>query len=186
VGYTGGTTADPTYRRMGDHTEAFQVDFDPAVISYDKLLDVFWSDHDPAGSQGSTQYAHVAFWRDEEQRAAIAGSRRAVEDRLGPDKSVTTQVVPLERFYLAEDYHQKYRLRNTVPLAREFGAMFGSDEAALRNSTAAARVNGFIDGRDADSADLATEIGTYGLSPEGQGELLRRAGTPATGASCAF
>ncbi len=185
MGYAGGTTPDPTYRRIGDHTESIQIDFDPAVISFEDLLSVFWREHDPTRAAWSTQYATIAFWNDEEQRAAIAGSRRDVQAALGPERQVTTKVLPFDRFYVAEDYHQKYYLRNTAKLYRELSPAFAT-EAAFRDSTATARVNGFIDGADEDSADLAAEIVSYGLSAAGQAELLRRAGTPSSGGSCAI
>jgi peptide-methionine (S)-S-oxide reductase len=183
VGYAGGSTPNPTYRNIGDHTESLQVEFDPEVVSFEQLLDVFWSEHDPAGPRRADQYAHLAFWNDEQQRAAIAGSRRVVERDLAPGRTVTTRVVPLERFYVAEDYHQKYYLRNTAPLMREFGAMFGGDEAAFRESTAAARVNGALGGGMAPSEDPMAEIGQCGLSEQGLAELTRLA-ERSTGYGC--
>ncbi len=185
MGYTGGTTKDPTYHDIGDHTESFQVDFDPAVIPYDQLLEIFWSEHNPTSPRWSTQYATVAFWADEEQRAAIAASRRTLQSELGAERQVTTKVVPLDRFYLAEDYHQKYYLRSTRKLMAEVGPRYATD-AAFRDSTLAARVNGFIDGSDGFSADLAAEIDSYDLSPEGAAELLRLAGKSSTGGACAI
>ena len=174
VGYAGGTKADPTYRRIGDHTETFQVDFDPDVIGLAELLDVFWASHPSTSRQWSTQYAHMAFWSDEPQRAAIESSRARVEEALPEGARVTTYVRPLERFYVAEDYHQKYYLRSDKTLMRDFGAMY-PDAAGFRESTAAARANGYLGGGGRASVLLA-EIDSYGLSAEGRGELLGRAG----------
>ena len=179
VGYAGGTTADPTYRRMGDHTETFQVDFDPAVVTFDELLDVFWGVHSPTGRPWSTQYANIAFWRDEAQRDSIAAAVRRVSEELG--QTVTTQTRPLDHFYVAEDYHQKYYLRSDRILMRDFGAMYpGAGD--FRESTAAARANGYLDGAG-DAAALLAEVDSYGLSAEGREALLRRTGMPPN-ASC--
>lgn len=85
-----------------------------------------------------------------------------------------TQVLGLDRFYLAEDYHQKYYLRNSSVLAREFSAMYPSP-SALRDSTAAARVNGYLGG-GGDAKDLLNEIESYGLTDAGRKALLGSVG----------
>jgi methionine-S-sulfoxide reductase len=164
VGYTGGTLQDPTYRRMGDHTESFQVDFDPAVVSYEKLLEVFWSAHNPCSRSFSRQYMSAVFAHDEGQRK-LAEATRA---RLSGD--VKTPVLPLEKFYLAEDYHQKYELRNTRELMKEFEAIYPKD-ADFVNSTAAARVDGYLAGNGT-RAQLEKEIAQLGLSEAGRKLLL--------------
>lgn len=110
VGYTGGTTADPTYRSMGDHTESIQLDYDPDVISYEELLAEFWAQHSPTRPSRSRQYASAIFYADEEQRRAAEESKRRMESRLGV--TLHTDIVPLERFYLAEEYHQHYYAKN--------------------------------------------------------------------------
>ncbi len=114
VGYAGGSTTDPTYRSMGDHSETVQVDYDPEVIPYDELLAEFWASHRPTRPAGSRQYASVIFYADEVEREAAEASRRAVERTVG---RVYTDIVPLERFYLAEEYHQHYYEKNGM-LAR--------------------------------------------------------------------
>lgn len=166
VGYAGGTTPDPTYRNIGDHTETFEVDFDPSAISYEDLLQLFWSIHDPSHPAPSRQYESVVFARDDEQLVRAMHSRDRMESLLR--RPVITRIELLDRFYLAEDYHQKYRLRSWGSIAREFHAMY-PDEADLVNSTAAARVNGYLDGhgsclaleRDADSLGLSGQTLGY-------------------------
>lgn len=106
VGYAGGATPDPTYRSMGDHSESIQVDFDPAVISYTDLLTEFWAGHRPTSPSRSKQYASAIFYHDEQQRQAAEESKRAMEERLG--QALYTEIKPLDRFYMAEEYHQKY------------------------------------------------------------------------------
>ena len=169
VGYAGGTTPEPTYRSIGDHTETLQIDYDPAVITYEELLDVFWAAHRPTTPPHSVQYASRIFVHDEAQRlSAIASAERAAV-RLG---RVFTEVRPHERFYLAEDYHQKYRLRTDRTLSAEFARMY-PDPVGLRESTAAARANGYLDGWGS-RAELEADLGMLGLSEEAA-ERLRRA-----------
>ena len=159
VGYAGGTTPDPTYRSIGDHTESVQIDYDPAILSYADLLEVFWSEHRPTAPPHSRQYASRIFVTDQAERTDAEVSKRAVEGALGP---VFTTVEPAARFYVAEDYHQKYRLRSERALFQELAAIY-PDPAALRDSTAAARVNGYLDGHGT-LAELEAEIDSFGLS----------------------
>jgi peptide-methionine (S)-S-oxide reductase len=105
VGYAGGTTVDPTYKTMGDHTETLQVDFDPSRISYGELLDVFWTSHRPTSPPLSRQYMSAILFHNEEQRRAAEESRDRMAKTFG---NVYTRIAPFERFYLAEEYHQKY------------------------------------------------------------------------------
>jgi methionine-S-sulfoxide reductase len=169
AGYAGGTTPDPTYRSIGDHTETLQIDYDPARVSYGDLLSIFWASHRPTSPAHSRQYASRVFCHDDAQRTTAEASRQTIEQRLG---RVFTEVEPLERFYLAEDYHQKYRLRADRVLREEFAAFY-PDEADLRESTAAARVNGYLDGWGT-RAELEDEIDALGLSERAR-ERLRAA-----------
>jgi len=114
-GYTGGDVADPTYKQVceGDtgHAEAIRVTFDPDVVSYDDLLDIFFATHDPTqlnrqGNDVGTQYRSAIFPQDEEQeRRARAGIERANGDQGG---RVVTAIEPNGPWYPAEDYHQQY------------------------------------------------------------------------------
>lgn len=143
VGYAGGTAPDPTYTHIGDHTECFQVDFDPAVISYDDLLELFWTSHDPTRPAYRQQYASLILADDEAQLEAAAESMARFAGFLG--RTPVTRIERLERFYPAEDYHQKYYLRQDRALMREFRSAY-PDDVAFRESTAAARVNGLVGG----------------------------------------
>lgn len=166
VGYAGGTTADPTYQSIGDHTETVQVDYDPLSVSYEELLAVFWASHRPTTPPPSRQYASRIFAHDEAQLRAAEESKRIVESKVG---RVFTEVVPYERLYLAEDYHQKYRLRNEPRLYREFREVY-QDAAAFRESTAAARVNGYLYGYGS-PGELEAELPALGLSADGEAVL---------------
>jgi peptide-methionine (S)-S-oxide reductase len=115
VGYTGGTTADPTYGQVCSdttgHAEAVDVWFDPALVSYDQLLNVFWSIHDPTtrNRQGwdlGSQYRSAIFFHDADQERLANASR---DDRQASlRRPIVTQIVPAPQFYDAEDYHQRY------------------------------------------------------------------------------
>lgn len=159
VGYAGGTSADPSYHRMGDHSESVQVDFDPSILSYSQLLDLFWSAHQPAMESYSRQYMAAVFHAGPEQHRLVTESRDRIASRTG--KAVRTLVAPLKRFYRAEDYHQKYSLRSDSILMLEFA---GYSPQEFTDSTVAARLNGRITGQ-MDAAQFARELDTYGLSP---------------------
>jgi len=114
-GYAGGHTVNPTYKDVcgGDtgHAEVTQIVFDPAKISYAKLLEVFWQAHDPTtlnrqGADEGTQYRSVIFYHDEKQKLIAEKSKLAAQaDFIRP---IVTEIVPLTKFYPAEDYHQGY------------------------------------------------------------------------------
>jgi len=117
VGYAGGTTENPTYREVCSHrtghAEVVEVDYDPARVSYDLLLEVFWANHDPTtrnrqGPDVGDQYRSVIFYHDEEQRAAAVASKEAL-DRSGRYRNpIVTEIAPAPTFYRAEEYHQQY------------------------------------------------------------------------------
>lgn len=121
VGYTGGDLERPTYQQVcgGDtnHAEAIEVSFDPAVISYEQLLKVFWQCHDPTqyhrqGPDVGSQYRSAIFYHSEAQRLTAEQSREE-QDRSGRyRRSIVTEIVPASTFWEAEAYHQKYHKRN--------------------------------------------------------------------------
>jgi peptide-methionine (S)-S-oxide reductase len=167
VGYAGGTTPDPTYRDIGNHSECLQVDFDPTVISYDDLLELFWSSHEATRPAYSRQYASLVLAHDDDQLRRAEASRERLEAVV--KRPVVTRIVPLERFYLAEDYHQKYRLKADRLLYSEIWAAYPL-EADLTDSTVAARLNGFAD-RSGSCLLLDAEVAEYGLTPTAQAYL---------------
>ncbi len=170
VGYAGGSEENPTYRSLGDHSETLQIDYDPDQISYEALLDVFWSSHSPTARPWSKQYASVIFYHDAEQKRLAKESRDRVAAELG--KKIHTEIVPFSKFYLAEDYHQKYRLRGVRELEAELEAIYPDLEDFV-NSTAAAKVNGYVGGHGS-LGRLQNEIEQFGLSPEAEKALLDR------------
>jgi peptide-methionine (S)-S-oxide reductase len=117
VGYTGGSLPNPTYEdvctdRTG-HAEAVRVEFDPSKVSYEKLLDVFWENHDPTtknrqGPDVGSQYRSAIFFHDAEQEK-IASESRSRQEKSGKfRRPIVTEIVPEKEFWRAEDYHQRY------------------------------------------------------------------------------
>ena len=119
VGYAGGHTENPTYRdvcsaRTG-HAEVLKVEFDPALVSYDQLLEVFWAMHDPTqvnrqGPDVGDQYRSLIFTYSDEQQRAAEASRQKAQERFS--RPIATQIEPAGPFYAAEEYHQRYYDKN--------------------------------------------------------------------------
>jgi peptide-methionine (S)-S-oxide reductase len=116
-GYSGGSVANPSYEQVctGDtgHAEVAQVTFDPSVISYKEILEIFFTTHDPTtlnrqGADVGTQYRSVIFYNSEEQKKTAEEVKREIEQSKIWGKPIVTEIVPLKAFYKAEDYHQNY------------------------------------------------------------------------------
>ena len=123
VGYTGGRTKDPTYEQVctntTGHAESVEVIYDPAVISYDGLLDTFWSIHDPTtvdrqGPDVGSQYRSVIFYHNENQKEAAIASKEKLEKSGKYKKRIVTEISPAPEFYQAEEYHQKYDMKHGI------------------------------------------------------------------------
>lgn len=122
-GYTGGRSANPTYKQVSaggtGHTEAVQIVYDPARVSYEKLLEVFWVNHDPLTPNrqfcdGGTQYRAGIFFHDDEQKKAAEASKAKVIASGRFKQPVVTEIVAAGPFFKAEDYHQDYYNKNPV------------------------------------------------------------------------
>lgn len=116
-GYAGGTVPNPGYKQVctgtTGHAEVIQITFDPEVISFEELLDVFWVTHDPTtlnrqGADVGTQYRSVIFYHDDEQKAVAEKSRQAADEAELWPNPIVTEISPLTNYYPAEDYHQNY------------------------------------------------------------------------------
>jgi peptide-methionine (S)-S-oxide reductase len=123
VGYASGVTPNPTYEEvctgLTGHNEVVRVVYDPAVISYEKLLAAFWEAHDPTqgmrqGNDVGTQYRSGIYWYDDAQRVAAEQSRKVFAENLKKAGygAITTEIVKAPEFYYAEDYHQQYLAKN--------------------------------------------------------------------------
>jgi peptide-methionine (S)-S-oxide reductase len=123
AGYSGGNRANPTYREVCSHTtghaEVVRVVYDPAKVSYEDLLRVFWENHDPTqgnrqGNDIGSQYRSAVFYADDAQQAAAEASREAYQKRLvaAGYGRITTEISPAKEFWMAEEYHQQYLHKN--------------------------------------------------------------------------
>lgn len=117
VGYSGGSTKNPTYddvcTDLTGHAEVVQVEYDPNVLPYENLLDVFWSSHDPTqlnrqGPDIGTQYRSVIFYHDSQQEEIARKSKEALDKSGKFGKKIVTEIQPAAEFYKAEEYHQQY------------------------------------------------------------------------------
>lgn len=169
VGYTGGTTRDPSYHNLGNHSESIQIDYDPTRISYAKLLEIFWGSHNPVTEHTPRQYASFIFYHDQQQKADAVLSKKQAESAYAGSK-LCTGIAPFSLFYQAEDYHQKYYLQQESVLFKEFSAIYPQFER-LVGSTAVARVNGYVAGYGSDY-ELQANLPQLGLSHSGLQKLL--------------
>jgi peptide-methionine (S)-S-oxide reductase len=117
VGYTGGHAANPTYEQVctdrTGHAEAVEVEYDPAEISYEQLLNAFWENHDPTqrnrqGPDVGSQYRTAIFYHSPQQEAAAIASKEQLSASGKFSRSIATEIVPAGVFYAGEDYHQQY------------------------------------------------------------------------------
>jgi len=139
VGYAGGTKDKPSYYSLGDHTETVDLDYDPEVTDYDQLLKMFWNNHNPT-IKCSRQYMSAIFYHDQEQKdKAEATMAEAQKHVRGP---ITTKILPADKFWEAEDYHQKYLLQQHPWVLTALDI----DPDDLITNHVAARINGYIGG----------------------------------------
>jgi peptide-methionine (S)-S-oxide reductase len=132
VGYTGGQVANPSYRQVcGErtgHAEAVLVEFDPAKVSYEQLLDVFWENHDPTqlnrqGPDYGSQYRSAIFVADAAQEAAATASKQRLANSGRFRRPIVTEITAAGPFYMAEDYHQQYfEKRGVAPVCHVMSA----------------------------------------------------------------
>ncbi len=120
-GYAGGIVENPSYEKVSEgsteHAESIQIQFDPSIISYEKILEVFWATHDPTtlnrqGADVGTQYRSVIFYNSEKQKEIALRSKKEMQKPGKFKDNIVTQIVPLDKFYQAEDYHQNFYDRN--------------------------------------------------------------------------
>jgi len=117
VGYTGGSPANPSYEDVctdaTGHAEAVSIEFDPAIVSYEKLLATFWDCHDPTqyhrqGPDVGSQYRSAIFYHTPQQQAAALASKQSLEESGMLREPIVTEILPAAAFYRAEEYHQQY------------------------------------------------------------------------------
>lgn len=121
VGYTGGKTENPDYHKVCSgktgHTESVEIQYNPDEFSYNKLLEIFWNLHDPTtlnrqGPDVGSQYRSVIFYHNEEQKKLAEKSKQKEQEKLG--REIVTEIIPAQKFYEAEEYHQKYLMKKRM------------------------------------------------------------------------
>ncbi|CAG2171335.1 unnamed protein product, partial [Oppiella nova] len=138
VGYTGGTTQDPTYRNLGDHTEVIDIEYHPNSTTYERILTMFWEVNDSATKCRKRQYMSAIFYHNPiQKRLAEKWMAKAQRKYATP---IQTPILPLDVFHEAEDYHQKFTLRRHPKLVQSLGL----SDKQLIGSHIAARLNGYL------------------------------------------
>ncbi|XP_034111801.1 peptide methionine sulfoxide reductase isoform X3 [Drosophila albomicans] len=156
VGYAGGQAEFPT----GDHTEVLEIDYDPTVVSFKELLELFWNNHEYGLTTPiKRQYASLILYHDDEQKEIAEASKKEEQVRRAPEV-ITTDIAPKENFFAAEDYHQKYRLQGHKDLA----ASLNLSPQLLQSSYVATKLNGYLAGVGG-IEQFKSEADTLGLTP---------------------
>ena len=168
MGYCGGTTENPTYQTIGDYIETIQMDYNPEEITYDELLQLFFENHSPEFNAPVRQYMSVIFYQDEIQLEAATKALAKEQQKRGV--KLYTQIIPYKKIYLAEAYHQKYYLQLVDLLKNDIRKHYLNFKDFV-DSTAAARVNGYLKGVGTRS-QLDLEIDLLGLSEKGKKRLI--------------
>jgi len=168
VGYAGGNKDNPTYHRLGDHTETVQMKFDPKKVSYEELIDVFWENHDYVHPK-STQYMSIIFFHNEEQENIAKKSKEEKQEQTSG--RIQTEIRPFSKFYLAEGYHQKYHLSKQKKLYKAYRNIY-PDLKDFIDSTAVTRANGYVSGHG--KLTSRSDLEGLGLSEEGIDMLFKK------------
>jgi peptide-methionine (S)-S-oxide reductase len=158
VGFTGGQKKGPTYYSLGDHTETIEIHYDPEQISYSSLLSLFWLNHDPTRC-ASRQYMSAIFYHNDQQKQLAEKSKE--EEQAKRSRKLQTRIAKAETFYNAEDYHQKYLLRQQ----RDILQALNLTDADLITSHEACKLNGYCGGYGK-MENLEKELPTFNLSPK--------------------
>jgi peptide-methionine (S)-S-oxide reductase len=170
VGFAGGVHPSPTYRKLGDHTETVEIQYDPEIVPLESILTVFWSSHRPANinEYKGAQYKSLVLYRDESQHQVIQEMMKKLESSATgrPD----TEVAPYTGFYPAEERHQKYYLKR-YPHALEQLLTLYPQHDELVCSTLAARLNGIAKGFT-NLSTVIEEIRTWDMASEEQMRLI--------------
>lgn len=173
TGFTGGQTPDPSYSAIADHVETVEVSFDPELVSYRELLTYFWGHHNSRAKPIFRQYASAIFFTSKEQAEAAKAVRQGFQDK-GSEDPILTAIIRLDKFYPAEQYHQKYYLQQDQAL---FELLPGKQKLSTRVAT---KLNALA-GRAGERPVLSKSLSQLGIEP-GQSEVLfQRAYWPTEG-----
>jgi peptide-methionine (S)-S-oxide reductase len=139
------------------------------VISYEKLLEIFWDSHNPCAQSGTRQYMTAVFYHNDSQKKLALKTQAAAKAKH--KQAIATKVLKATPFTVAEDYHQKFELQGHADLMKEFKAMYPNARDFM-NSTAAARVNSYVVGHGT-LVNLKKELERFGLSADRQKRVLQ-------------
>lgn len=171
VGFSGGTSLNPSYRKMGDHTETVEIDFDSSILSYEEILLHFWKNHYPNRDQyKGRQYISMIRFRGPEQERTVQKVKKRMEQELGEE--IETDIAAFTEFTLAEERHQKYYLKRYPKAMEQLVPLYPNSEL-LNDSTFAARLNGFVKGFG-NRQNLKSEITGWNIAPEYQEILINK------------
>ncbi len=160
MGYAGGDLLEPTYHNLATHAEAIQLDYDPSILSYESMLELFFQSHRPVGGMRSTQYRSAIFCENDAEIAVAERAKYQMEaDWQTP---VSTEIAQGRTFWMAEDYHQKYRLQHTPRLMKGLQTLY-PDFWDLVASPTAMRLNALAAGKLPPEL-MKEELADYGLS----------------------
>jgi len=169
VGFAGGTTKQPVYRNMGDHTETIEITYQPEIIAYDDLLTVFWENHYPNRDEyKGRQYISLIRYFSEEQRETAERVKQLMELRLG--EPIETEIAPFDTFIEADEGHQKYYLKRYPKAMAQLKSLY-PDTWLMTNSTFAARLNGLVKSFGT-REDVGIEIRTWPIPAADQTVLI--------------
>jgi len=166
VGYAGGSKQNPTYHNLGDHTETVELEYDPSVISYDSILQMFWKNHNPTTAHQRQYMSAIFYYGDDQKSAAKVSMDEAQKQFRTP---IVTKILPIDTFYEAEDYHQKYLLKHQTPSLFHSLGLTTKEEMT---SSVAAKLNGYVGGFGS-AEQFEKEFGNWGLS-EQQIDVVRQ------------
>uniref|UniRef100_A0A914N7F5 peptide-methionine (S)-S-oxide reductase n=1 Tax=Meloidogyne incognita TaxID=6306 RepID=A0A914N7F5_MELIC len=149
VGYSGGTSPSPTYQNIGDHTEIVEIQFNPELTKFKEIINLFYSKHNFTLPQ-KTQYKSVILYVDEEQKKIALEEMEKAKEKYNKNTIFYTFLQKFEKFYQAEDYHQKYWLRCENNIFKELNL----SNSQLINSTLATKINGYLGGNSKEDFNL--------------------------------
>lgn len=169
VGYAGGSKLNPTYQAIGDQTETIEIEYDPEKISYNELLEIFFSSHNPYRQNYSRQYASLILYNNQKQQELAVKMKEKLEAASG--REIKTEIKELKKFYLAEDYHQKFRLQQQRAFKENYLNKLSMEE--FINSPAVTKVNGYLTG-NGKRTNIIENLGRLGLTEKLQKRLLEK------------
>ncbi len=169
VGFAGGTTESPEYRKMGDHTETLQVIFDPKKVSFEEIIRIFWGNHTSTNrvSYKERQYMSLLFYHSEKQKSIIEKVKKELENKR--NEQIETEIEPFQGFTRAENRHQKHYLKRFVKASSLLRKQFSS-EKEFTDSTLIARLNGFVK-EYCTLNDIKEELEKWDIREESRDEL---------------